>query len=65
MHAAGLAAVGMVATTHPLPGAVAKAQAGPSTRTMGATLRALLEAGETFEHVAAYDVLTPELCTIT
>jgi 2-methylisocitrate lyase-like PEP mutase family enzyme len=60
---AGLSA-GVVAAASPLvPATVRTLQTPPQAppRSPGAKLRSLLDSGETFEHVAAYDVLTARM----
>lgn len=64
IRAAGLAATGMVAAASPLAAGTTEPQARPAPRTMGARLRELLRKGETFENVAAYDVLSARMAEL-
>jgi len=63
VQVAGLAASGFMATAGPLAGAIPQPQArpAPSTRTMGARFRALLNGPEPLICPGAYDVLTARL----
>ena len=64
IHAAGLAATGMMAVA-PLSGAAPVAQQQPpTTESKGARFRELLRRRQTFENIAIYDVLSARLVEI-
>ena len=66
IQGASLAATGIVAASQPLAGGVSLSQAQSASvpQTKGAHFRQLLEAGEPFENIAVFDVMTARMTEI-